>query len=479
MRTMDPESVSDRDTAIVAAIGRSVPLRTVCALYDLDAATIRRIVESAGQTMPVESAGPKTLIAPRETEMLRRALNGEDFSVISRSHAVSREWVRQVVKKHTGLTARDLHSARDAARRQFKNQRARDLASSNPDSTVDELAEQAGLSVRDVAELLGPAESARRRRERTVTTATSKSEVLTSMRRVAAMQGGNPLSGPFYDAHRDEALSSARIVQLFGSWSAACDQAGVEAPRAPRNDYSQGWTRKECLVWVRQYLDTTANPTFDGYTVWARGREGAPSSGTVRLRCGKWIPTMRDAYTLAAGEALPPLGESRADGEAPGERLDEVAADVASSGPDEPALDDEGGEAATSSGQGPLWDAEVRVKIEMAAQERLMQHYRDLGWEVTDTHIGAPYDAVAVKDDLEHFLEAKGTQSKGSSVLVTRGEVEHARANPFRCYMGIWSGIVLTDDGEVRRDYGAFRVVPFDPDAGHLVVVGYEWDVPD
>lgn len=101
---MESPTVSERNTAIVAAIGRGVSLRTVCAIYDIDAITVRRTVEAAGQGMPVDLPGPDVLIAPRESEMLRRALDGEDFSVISRGHGVSREWVRLVVKRHTGLS---------------------------------------------------------------------------------------------------------------------------------------------------------------------------------------------------------------------------------------------------------------------------------------------------------------------------------------------------------------------------------------
>lgn len=169
MDAMEP-TVSERNMAIVAAIGRGVPLRTVCAIYDIDTATVRKALEAAGQAMPVDQPGPDVLIAPRESEMLRRALNGEDFSIIGRGHGVSREWVRQVVKKQTGLSAKDLKAARDSARQQFKVQRALDLASDDPELPLDELAGQSGLAVREVEVVLGPAESSRRRRGRNVST---------------------------------------------------------------------------------------------------------------------------------------------------------------------------------------------------------------------------------------------------------------------------------------------------------------------
>ena len=104
-----------------------------------------------------------------------------------------------------------------------------------------------------------------------------------------------------------------------------------------------------------------------------------------------------------------------------------------------------------------------------------MAYYRDQGWQVTDTHLGSPYDAVAEKDGETLFLEAKGTQSAGATVLVTRGEVEHARAHPGQCFIGIWSGIAFDESGAVRTDSGEFRVLPFYPESDELTVVGYEW----
>ena len=462
MRVMEPSPTSERNTAIVAAIGRGVSLRTVCAVYDIDAMTVRSAVEAAGQQMPVEPPGATVLIARREAEMLRRALEGEDFSVIARAHDDSREWVRIVVKKHTGLSAKDLKGARDAARQQFKVQRARDLASS--DLPLDELADQSGLSVRQTESILGPEESARRRRARNVPTAMDRRRILDDLRRVASLQGGTPLSGPFYDRHRGEGLSSARIVQIFDTWSAACAEAGVEAPSAARAQYTQGWSREDCLRWVLEYLRSTERPTYAGYESWSRGRDGAPSAGIVRLRCGKWIATVSDSYALDAGDTLGPVG-ALVDGRgvaAPSSAVsptpdDRPMPEDEASAAEEPVDPEEG------SGQGRLYELERRLKLEMAAQERLMAHYRSRGWHVIDTHIGSPYDAVATLDDEMVYLEAKGTQSSGATVLVTRGEVEHARAHPGRCFVGIWSGIEFDDGNGLRPELATFASSPSIP----------------
>ena len=73
------------------------------------------------------------------------------------------------------------------------------------------------------------------------------------------------------------------------------------------------------------------------------------------------------------------------------------------------------------------------------------------GWDVEDTHLNAPYDAIARKGSQIQYLEAKGTMSEGDSVLVTSGEVDWARDHPDQCVMGIVSGIRFGAAGADRK----------------------------
>lgn len=129
-------------------------------------------------------------------------------------------------------------------------------------------------------------------------------------------------------------------------------------------------------------------------------------------------------------------------------------------------------------GQGRVADSDRRKAIEDAAQDWLMQHYRDEGWEVRDTRYAGPYDAVATRNGQTLYLEAKGTQSGGDAVFVTRGEVEHARANPGDCIIGIWSGMRFADDGVVDPRSGETIIMPFEPDNGILSALQYRWEWP-
>ena len=133
---------------------------------------------------------------------------------------------------------------------------------------------------------------------------------------------------------------------------------------------------------------------------------------------------------------------------------------------------------ATGGGQARMLDAERRKKVEDAAQDRLMQHYRDLGWTVEDTRFGNPFDARATKDGETVYLEAKGTTSAGRTVILTRGEVRHARTHRGSHVVGILSGIRFDAEGEIVQGSGSFRVLDLDPQDEDLDPIAFDWTVP-
>ncbi|SMC38971.1 protein NO VEIN domain-containing protein [Janibacter indicus] len=131
-------------------------------------------------------------------------------------------------------------------------------------------------------------------------------------------------------------------------------------------------------------------------------------------------------------------------------------------------------------GQGRVVDARLRKQIEDAAQDRLMRYYRDLGWDVRDVRYTEPYDALATKGETTRYLEAKGTMGSADTVIVTRNEVAHARSHPDACILGILTFLQLDENGDIDPESGDFFIGPFDPDAGELTPISYDfapaWD---
>lgn len=87
--------------------------------------------------------------------------------------------------------------------------------------------------------------------------------------------------------------SVARITQLFGSWSAACNEVGVATGDSLRSHYERQWTSDDLLVFVEEFL---RHPDFSGashqYDEWRKTQlqtRKVPSLGTVRnIVGGTW-----------------------------------------------------------------------------------------------------------------------------------------------------------------------------------------------
>jgi hypothetical protein len=133
----------------------------------------------------------------------------------------------------------------------------------------------------------------------------------------------------------------------------------------------------------------------------------------------------------------------------------------------------------TTPRQGWQLDPVRRKKVEGAAQDRLMDHYRAQGWRVKDTRHGNPYDATATEDGRTLWLEAKGTETAGTKVIVTRGEVEWARDHLGDCVLGILSDVAFLPNGEVDPTTGTFRIFDWNPDAGRLEPRDYDFTPAD
>lgn len=84
----------------------------------------------------------------------------------------------------------------------------------------------------------------------------------------------------------------------------------------------------------------------------------------------------------------------------------------------------------SSSGQGFGLSYEQRKAIELFAMKEVTKIYENRGWKVYDKSSTKPYDLLAVKGHQKKFIEVKGTKGEGESIILTHGEVNHAKANP-------------------------------------------------
>lgn len=136
----------------------------------------------------------------------------------------------------------------------------------------------------------------------------SEAIIATRERAKAALQAAHLLASPLsHQAYttliregRVKGPSVARIVQLFGSWTSACNEVGVTSGEPLRSNYERTWTSADLLSFVERFLVEPgyrgASHQFDTWRSTIKADEKVPSLGTVRnVLGGSWNDIRRMA----------------------------------------------------------------------------------------------------------------------------------------------------------------------------------------
>ena len=129
----------------------------------------------------------------------------------------------------------------------------------------------------------------------------SQTICVTRDRARGALQAANLMASPLtHNAYtallrsgRIQGPSVARIVQLFGSWSAACSSVGVSSGEALRSNYERTWNEEQLFGFVERFLREPAHHgashQFDLWRSTVNSTQKVPSLGTVRnILGGTW-----------------------------------------------------------------------------------------------------------------------------------------------------------------------------------------------
>lgn len=164
--------------------------------------------------------------------------------------------------------------------------------------TVEAVADHIGLSRQAVAPVLSGMERRQMYRRRGESP-TYDIEYIKKSLQNAAKVAGEPLTIPGYRkiAPKMGLPADLTVIKAFGSWQAACDEAGVKVNPAegPRRG---SITPEQCIESIKECATELGRiPSYDKYSKWARANK-KPSGPTVRVKIGPWS----EALLLAFGE---------------------------------------------------------------------------------------------------------------------------------------------------------------------------------
>lgn len=131
----------------------------------------------------------------------------------------------------------------------------------------------------------------------------------------------------------------------------------------------------------------------------------------------------------------------------------------------------------TSKGQGISISPVLRRQIELHAMTAATSYFKDLGYNVEDVSSANPYDLLAVRGKSRLYIEVKGTQTAGDTILLTPGEVNFARSNVKSMALFVLHSINVTEKhGEFTVSGGEHRLFkPWNLNSGELIPVGYSY----
>jgi len=251
---------------------------------------------------------------PHIIAMMELRRNGLTLDEVGRQFGVTRERVRQLMKKYGGPDSAAVRQAQIERTESEEQSRGtsvtlaiRDVLNDSRPRSAEEVASQTGKDSSEIVKCW-PKDLAHLR-----LWGTSKAESrwsddeITDAIREAALYAF-PLTANAYkrllEVGQIQGPSSARIGQRYGSWTAACEAAGVTAGRTVRHHYQSKWSDHDLADIVRQYLlDPSVPNSANRFDEWKRENvPDGPSFQTVRNRFGSRTEAKRRVLTPTGSE---------------------------------------------------------------------------------------------------------------------------------------------------------------------------------
>lgn len=244
----------------------------------------------------------EVFLLPRDLRIIELRKAGKTLDEIGKEVSLTRERVRQILKKYAPeIIFTEMREQKDLENLQKIDERNREIH----ELISKNWREYKFLKFADLANIFNIPEWRLRRclssihyvylqanEERKVAQLWSDDNCLESLRKAATF------AFPITVSRYRKLLESGEVVgptpallwQRFGSWTQACELAGVEYGEALR-EYNRIWNDTELITFVRKFMHQRLDGkwSLEKYEEWRRfpAVEG-PSMASLRLRLGSW-----------------------------------------------------------------------------------------------------------------------------------------------------------------------------------------------
>jgi hypothetical protein len=102
---------------------------------------------------------------------------------------------------------------------------------------------------------------------------------------------------------------------------------------------------------------------------------------------------------------------------------------------------------------------EIRRAVELHAMAEASKALKERGYtNLDDTSLYKSYDYTCLKNGIQFYVEVKGTQTAGKTVILTKKEVEHTQSNVNRCILVLVHSVRLSGRSRTKANGGTIEV---------------------
>ena len=219
----------------------------------------------------------------RNLYVIAKREEGHTLQTIADSLGLTREMIRQIIAANEGPTAGTVRRVREENKRVEAVAILKELGTVSVDKIADHLDEKPAR----VRKLLGKQAKKLPAGRMNFEKVFSDEDLLDILRQAATQVEGSLTVNKYQKLKIQPTV--AIFLGRFGTWNNACERAGVEHGRAMRDNYKRAHTEEDMLAYVASYLaDPRTNGSAQGYDIWQRKVDGAPSLALIRQRIGRW-----------------------------------------------------------------------------------------------------------------------------------------------------------------------------------------------